>query len=825
MKTVQRKMGSTSIGYFASALLTLLLVGCSGSKGPSGSAGPQGPQGPQGPTGPVTTTIGVASPSAATELTMSITSVTIASAPVVNFKVTNQDNVSVAGLISTDLRFNIAKLIPGTNGDSSAWQNYINRTSGGAVQGSQERNRSGFPWGALVDHQDGTYTYTFATDITSATANPCPSPCTDARGKALNISYDAGLTHRVSIQQANSVYPKSNATYDFVPNGSAVTTERIMVATANCNQCHNQLTAHGSRIEAKLCVTCHNPGSWVAGTTNTSVDFREYIHKIHSGKTLPSVIAGTPYKIGTSDFSDVGFPQDIRNCTKCHDGANTATPQADNWETKPSIQACGSCHDDVYFGATPDPAKPYQTVAHPGGVVTDNSECLTCHAANRIAGSIAEKHTILSKVARGNFKFNILAICGTPVASKPVCAPGSSPTIKFSVTDPNGGTHGYPNSTYNIFADPEFWNSTTSKAAGSMTIDMAWDTRDYSNTDGSQARPSRANQFNVFGATTTTPFGQTNAIPAYPAATSNGDGTYTLTAATPISANATGTGAIAIEGRAFSTVADPGLTGSAANRIPIKADVAYFAITDSTPVPRRVVVDAQLKCDNCHDQLSLHGGGRNDNVQLCVICHNPNNTDAPASARPKDATSNLPIITSASLDGKKEESIDFKRMIHGIHAGAQASLSGTTTFSGFREKGLWISGANYSGTRFPGVLNDCTGCHVGTTYQLTGIWDSPAQSHILGSTIDSAPTMIAGVNTKAEVATALQDPTDDLKISPTAAVCSSCHDDALARQHMITTGSALFSATQSTLVGNLETCSICHGPGSIADVKVVHGIK
>jgi len=40
--------------------------------------------------------------------------------------VTNQAGVGMAGLTGADLRFNIAKLAPGSNGAPSAWQNYIN---------------------------------------------------------------------------------------------------------------------------------------------------------------------------------------------------------------------------------------------------------------------------------------------------------------------------------------------------------------------------------------------------------------------------------------------------------------------------------------------------------------------------------------------------------------------------------------------------------------------------------------------------------------------------------------------------------------------------
>ena len=830
------------------------LSGC-GNDGSDGAAGPPGP--------------GVASKTDATALNITITDVTINSAPVVTFKVTNQDNTLVTGLLASDLYFTIAKLIPGANGTPSSWQNYINIASRQGlpyIRGNRENN------GTLVDNQNGTYTYTFSTDITDTTktcpalAQATPVPCEDAYGNTLDTSYNSSLTHRVAIQTRGSL-PVTAGVYTFKPGSGAVASGREIVTSDKCNQCHNKLEAHDERSNTQYCVLCHNPGTTAKGTDGTvtgptPVDFKVMIHKIHDADALPSVAAGGDYGIygysGLTSFKEIAFPQDIRNCTKCHDGtvgAPNATAQGDNWKNMPNKAACSSCHDDVYFGTLPDPTKAYQTVSHitqaanftPSVTVgpdpTDDM-CVQCHGVGQVA-DVSVLHTIPSKVARSNFKFNIKKICGVDVAANgtantaavAACQPGGFPTVTFSVTDPNGGTHGYANSTYNIFTDPEFADATSTPsvpvaASGvSLTVDIAWNTLDYTNTGGSQARPGRANQFSVFGSTVTTPpYGQAMlGINTFPytqlPATDNGDGTFTLTAATPIPASATGSGAIALEGRAYNSIADPAKSGSSAHRTPIKAEVAYFGITDTTPKARRVAVDAVTKCDNCHDQLSLHGGNRNDNVQLCVLCHNPGNTDAQASARPKDPTSvDLPIITAASLDGKKEESIDLKRMIHGIHAGAKKSLDGTTTLEGFREKGLWIAGGDFSGTRFPGILNDCSTCHVGTSYQLTGTWETPLQNGIHGSTTDATPGMVAGVSTQAQVDAALNDPTDDLKITPTAAVCSSCHDSTLAQTHMVTIGGAVFNGTATAITSSYETCAVCHGPGRAADVAVVHSV-
>ena len=42
---------------------------------------------------------------------------------------------------------------------------------------------------------------------------------------------------------------------------------------------------------------------------------------------------------------------------------------------------------------------------------------------------------------------------------------------------------------------------------------------------------------------------------------------------------------------------------------------------------------------------------------------------------------------------------------------------------------------------------------------------------------------------------------------------------------METLGGALFEDFQSTIDGTIETCSVCHGPGHLADVEVVHGLE
>ena len=759
----RNRSSAGSIALAAASLLVCALAGCGGGDS-GGSAG-------GGSTAAATTVTG-------NSLNINIASVTTNGPPIVEFKVTDKAGAGVPGLAAADLRFNIAKLVPGSNGEPASWQNYLNRAVNGAVEGTQERLAAGYAFGTLVNRGGGSYTYNFATDITSATANPCPAPCTNADGKALNLSYQPGLTHRVTIQQSNSANPKASGVLDFVPAGGAAGA-RDIVLTATCNQCHGELTAHGTRVDTKLCVTCHNPGSWVAGPPNTSVDFKVMIHKIHynnAGAALPSVLAGTPYRIGSKDFSTVVFTQDVRNCTRCHDGALSA--QGDNWKNRPSLEACGSCHDNVYFGAQPDPARPYQTVAHPGGVVTDNSTCFLCHGPGRVS-DVTVTHNLPArlKAAAAKFKFNIIS--ATPTT------PGGFPVVTFSVTDPTNGDQ-----PYDIKADPHF----TAIASGSsrLAVSIGWNTnatRDFGN-DGSAAS-----------------FGQPISIDALASSVAgSAAGTYTVTAAVAIPATQTGTLRVTMDGHPAGDATTP---GTFTDRLIVKSVFKDFAIT-GTAVARRSVVDI-AKCNVCHDVLSLHGNNRTDEPGVCVVCHNPNATDA--SRRPSSGG-----VLTGGVDGKLEEAIDFRTMIHGIHAG-QASNGG------FREKGITIygfSGANdFSTVVFPGKLNDCTACHIGTSYQLTGIWAPPTANGILGTTTTTDPA----ANTT--TGPAASDAADNLRISPSAAVCSSCHDSAVAKLHMQDTfNGGNFSATQATISASVtENCTFCHGDGKVLNVKAVHGIQ
>jgi OmcA/MtrC family decaheme c-type cytochrome len=501
----------------------------------------------------------------ATEINAVINSVRIASPAVVDFSLGDGDGNPVKNLPAGAIAFNIAKLVPGTDGNASAWQSYINEIEDpGVGPGTEPKVQAITENGAagtLVDNNDGSYTYTFALDVTNVT-DPIP------------VAYVPSLTHRVSFE-IRGFAPVRNPIYDFRPSDNATTGlfTREIARTGTCNVCHENLSLHGgARFEMQECVTCHNPGSADANSGNT-VDMTVMTHKIHYGVSLPSVQAGGNYCIyGFMDFihcyEDVVYPQDILNCSGCHDADDPETPDAANWYEVPTDAACGSCHDDVNFVTGEN---------HGPGIPADNTQCVDCHASNPDSAiEVRQAHRMLAVEQAANYSFNILTI--------DFLGPGTTPMVAFSVTDPLNG-----DAPYDLANDPEL-------AASPLRFYVAWDTVDYSNAGN----------------------GRNNAQPEQTAvydngnlqASDNGNFTYTLTLGS-VAPVATGSGVVTFEGYVASSDGD----------VPVTTAFKYFGITDDpmNPVPRRTSVDIE-RCNDCHALTSFHDT-RNDRIEACQVCH------------------------------------------------------------------------------------------------------------------------------------------------------------------------------------------------------------
>ena len=114
------------------------------------------------------------------------------------------------------------------------------------------------------------------------------------RPTAIGVSAQRNLSEFGTFDEWSET---ANDVFNFVPNGSPVTVTRSVVTTDACNQCHDPLIGHGgSRLKVELCIICHTPQT-INPDTQLTQDMKVLIHKIHMGSSLPSVKAGTPYRI------------------------------------------------------------------------------------------------------------------------------------------------------------------------------------------------------------------------------------------------------------------------------------------------------------------------------------------------------------------------------------------------------------------------------------------------------------------------------------------------------------------------------------------------
>jgi OmcA/MtrC family decaheme c-type cytochrome len=755
---------SAAGALFASALL----AACSGTTGSAGPAGPAGATGPQGPT----TTGSAINISTATAITGKITSVAISGPPVVKFELTDQNGAPIQGLPAADLGFAIAQ-----NGASSQWNSYIysSVTPAGCPSGvaacdatpKTQASVESATSGTFVDNGDGSYQYTFKTDIT----------------KVPNVVYDASLTHRVGFE-IRGLAQANNAAYTFQPSTGATTGifSREIVDTATCDNCHTLLSEHGgARVEVQYCVMCHNPGTTDPYSGN-SLDMKVMVHKIHTGSSLPSIQTAsgtntTPtlgqgywivgYMKSLNNFNTVVFPQDTRNCTTCHVQTHPNLTQAANYMSVPNMEACGACHDNVNFATGANHSS--------ANIVANDTQCTTCHGPTSTIDNsqlqVVAAHVIPEMVFQKQISYNIIKASNT--------APGQKPVIQFSVTDPTNG-----NKPWNLVTDEPFAYCTNPNfGMANLNLAIAWSTTDYTNV-GSGVTSEAAEPISLPVTCAATP------------PTANGDGTYTVTSPTAIPANIKGSAGILFEGHPAHDFKD----GTGAQEIPVPNAVSYAPITDSVAVPRREVA-AVANCNTCHYQLNGHGNNRVDSVQACSFCHNPNATDVVARI-----AAGVTPANPDPTDHLAEQSMDLKVMIHAIHAGAVRAADLGTPYL------LYHNGSvhNFSTLGFSGLTNNCLACHDANTYYPP----DPTSSTVLASTVS---TYVNGVGNSG--------PAGQTAVTAATAACSACHQSVTEKTHMTQNGGN-FTAVKdaNSHVVSTETCVICHGPGAVADVKLVHNL-
>jgi len=796
------------------ALVTVLLVtasalaacsgGGSGATGATGSTGATGPGGPQGPGGNVI----ARDVSLAQTITAEITSVTGGSTPTVAFRLTDENGRALTGLQAATLSFAIARLTPGQGGSSSTWQSYISviqQPGTGAWWGTtatRQASSESATAGTLADNHDGTYTYKFAKDLGSYTA-------ADATGPA--VAYDGTLTHRIGLEiRGTTATPTNNAVYTWQPAGAATTGifTRDIVSNAECFACHAKFAEHGGpRIDVGYCVICHNPGTTDAQSGNT-LDLKVMVHKIHMGEQLPTVVAagstapaaGVGYAIwgfggSLHNFSTVVFPQDPRNCTTCHNVNDAATPDAGNFQSVPNVASCGACHDNVDFTTGAN-----HSAAALGGL--SDSDCVTCHGPASTVGNGAYQavaaHVIPEKVAGSTFQFNILSVTDAASGGAPV--DGGQLAIAFSITDPTNANAPYALASATPFAGSD-GGGLVCRGGGParLAIDVAWSSGDYTNF-GSGALPAQPWSFN--------PLAVVAGCPADAHSTTTGpvNGVYTLTTNMTGGLPAgIGTLGVVFEGHPAVDTQNVGVAaGTSWQRISVTTPVSYAAVHDAKTTPRRTVVDI-AKCDRCHNVLSLHGNNRTDNPQACAACHNPGATDGAFRKNIKNASN---VVTGVdAIDGLYEQPIDFKYMVHAIHAADFRASQGALPYVVY---GFGNSRNDFGSVGYPGAINDCEQCHVAGAYY-------PVDDGKVQAMTTSNGAAVNPLNPNPVAAT-----------SANMAACSACHTAAAAITHMKSNGgstSVQKDANGRTIAGAaVETCAVCHGPGGVDDVKAVHQV-
>ena len=88
--------------------------------------------------------------------------------------------------------------------------------------------------------------------------------------------------------------------------------------------------------------------------------------------------------------------------------------------------------------------------------------------------------------------------------------------------------------------------------------------------------------------------------------------------------------------------------------VPLAATTYYFRDLEDLITEE----EALKNCNNCHARLSLHGENRNQ-IEQCVLCHNPSMDDSPVRPLTKDPT----------LAAMPPLGVNFAYMIHNIHTG------------------------------------------------------------------------------------------------------------------------------------------------------------
>ena len=746
------------VPLFALMALGAGMAGCSGDDGNDGAQGPAGPAGAAGATGATGATgpTGPAGPTGAG----------VAQKPLESCAVCHDDGSTYDARMAHALTgqvgvSNVAFAVNGADLDIT-----YNVAIDGAVVTGYTKVRSDYRLAAggvlsdlgtpvVTDLGGGSYRITVPGGAANAAANS---------RYYFRIS-DAAETQNVGVYGDYPAAPRVD-----------------LVSNQSCNNCHGDagIAPHTYKpydypsMVAQQCVVCHTgssyawiPDSWVG-----------LVHGIHNSHNMPE----GSYEFNEDTEFEVTYPTYMTNCSVCHDSAPALATVNAMAVSGPNCLSChgsmeswdfsvsGTTFHEAYTGAEDCQSchKPDGTGVGPGAV-TDFHNGLETERVGIIWDGVDQSVT---EGARFTWKIDNIVDNGTTLAISWSATYDGSPINPCNTTAGPGAPVIFP-----------YGPNTANEGTASML-------RSYVQGDDY-----------VLGKSTTAP-GQ--ALATNLSTTNTVCAGNVATTTIPVDAGVTaGTrGVVALQGK-WQVPVPAGFAGSmhaadwpyATMFVRVPTPTEEWVVGSGGVVPkadqRREIADTGA-CLKCHvGSLYQHGNTRVDNVQMCVICHNPASSEA-------NVRTLMGVDATESYDGKTGQTYEFKTMLHALHS---AGIEGQNPLVLYRTRGIYawapdesllknwpgasatpvlVYGAdpavaasmqphNFHSPTYPRALNDCGACHV------AGFGVIPDQKKAVATTID------AGV-------VPWNNQLDDTLQGAGAAACTTCHQDSAAKGHAVQNG-------------------------------------
>lgn len=743
---------------FAALALLVALAGCSGddgSDGPAGAPGTDGAAGPAGPAGPAGAdgADGPAGPAGAdgqdaTGLTPMAAKVLAINNLVLGtnaeglitatFDAATTNDSPVTGMTASVTSIAFTGLLPGTDGASDEWKYWGSTTD------------------TLVENSPGNYTLTTNKVVADAPV--------DTTVQRTLIQFNNGV-----------VYERANAVYDFLTTdlSTQVASGKEVVNDASCKECHGfGVTIHSfGRNDTKACVVCHSP-EYSATMAPNKADMVTMIHQIHSGKAdvLGNLhwsghgdgwgIVGTGDNVGKVPVAELTYPMldKMLNCDKCH---NTVA-QADNWMDKPTIVACGSCHNNVTFDGVASVSITGDPITH-FNVDDSNAMCAGCHNAAAIDGY----HTPAANQDASQ------RLIEAEIADVVVDVDGGV-TVTFSVTEDGVAKTDLAAASFTLAklvpataGVPSYWESYLMKMRTKTANHPVTQAQAESQADGTFTNLGSGNYSYKFGLKNGSTPGDIRTISKVGTRMAS---TYALNE----DYNSTN-----LPSMVYPVEFEADLTHRLAISITGNAKEAFidFVPDGVTVAQTRNIVSWDTACVKCHGTSRIHSGF---SIERCVGCHTKNTFD------PFSSTT-APALTSSDNALPGNQTVELGTIVHKIHMGRflpSVQEGGSYAINGTHD---------YSKAQYPAGLPSFNPVTNGVVPANRTSYGRPADCKFCHDESNEAMTEAANWKNAGPA-------------------CGNCHDSAANLDHI---GSNVYN-------GSYASCVTCHGPGRLAPVEDAH---